>query len=192
MIPVWQTEGTPSAPALVKHAHGLRAAPLTFCTLLILGYPRVMPQLRSEQFIPGDPAKVWDYFATPYNLNELTPPDLRFEILSELPEHMYAGQMIEYRISPLPGIWMRWLTEISHLQPGVRFVDEQRAGPYKLWHHEHHFAVVPRGVLMTDLVTYTVGWGPVGWFAEKIWVRGELERIFAYRRLRVSALFGGV
>lgn len=149
-----------------------------------------MPQLLYTQFIPADPTTVWAFFATPRNLNELTPPGLKFRILSELPERMYAGQLIEYRISPLPGVWLRWLTEIRQVREGVFFVDEQRAGPYRLWYHEHHFEPVPGGVKMTDRVTYEVGWGPVGWLAEKLWVRRQLGRIFAYRRQRVAALFG--
>lgn len=149
-----------------------------------------MPQLLYTQFIPADPTTVWAFFATPRNLNELTPPGLKFRILSELPERMYAGQLIEYRISPLPGVWLRWLTEIRQVREGVFFVDEQRAGPYRLWYHEHHFEPAPGGVKMTDRVTYEVGWGPVGWLAEKLWVRRQLGRIFAYRRQRVAALFG--
>ena len=151
-----------------------------------------MQQLFQQQFIPASSTAVWEFFATPKNLNELTPPDLRFEIRSELPPRMYAGQLIEYRISPLPGVWLRWLTEIRHVREGTYFVDEQRAGPYKFWYHEHHFAAVPGGVMMTDRVTYEVGWGPLGWLAEKLWVRRQLEHIFAYRRQQVERRFGRV
>lgn len=150
-----------------------------------------MPQLHHQQFIPADRATVWAFFATPRNLDELTPPDLRFRILGEVPARMYAGQLIEYRISPLPGVWLRWLTEIRHVREGEYFVDEQRAGPYRLWYHEHHFEPAPGGVMMTDRVTYEVGWGPAGWLAERLWVRRQLEHIFSYRRRRVAARFGG-
>lgn len=150
-----------------------------------------MPRLTYEQFIPAAPAAVWEFFATPANLDELTPPDLRFEIRSELPPRMQAGQLIEYRISPLPGLWLRWLTEIRHVREGEYFVDEQRAGPYRFWYHEHHFAPGPGGVRMTDRVTYEVGWGPAGWLADRLWVRRRLEHIFAYRRQRVARRFGG-
>jgi len=150
-----------------------------------------MTQLRYEQFIPADPALVWEFFATPRNLNELTPPGVKFQILSELPGRMYAGQLIEYRISPVPGLWLHWLTEIRHVREGAYFVDEQRAGPYKFWYHEHHLEAEPGGVKMTDLVTYEIGWGPFGWLAEKLWVRRQLEGIFAYRRQSVAARFGG-
>lgn len=148
-----------------------------------------MPQLLRTQFIPADPARVWEFFATPHNLNDLTPPELRFRILDELPARMYAGQLIAYRISPLPGLWLHWLTEIRHVREGTYFVDEQRAGPYRFWYHEHHFEPVTGGVRMTDRVTYEVGWGPAGWLAEKLWVRPQLERIFDFRARRVQTLF---
>jgi ligand-binding SRPBCC domain-containing protein len=151
---------------------------------------RVIRQLQREQFVPADAARVWDFFATPLNLNELTPPHLKFRIVGEPPRAMHAGQIIEYRISPLPGIWLRWVTEITRVEPGACFVDEQRAGPYKAWHHEHSFRPVPGGVHMTDCVTYDVGWGPFGWVAEKPWVRHQLKRIFDYRFRRVAELFG--
>ncbi len=145
--------------------------------------------LHREQFIPAEPARVWEFFATPLNLNELTPSDLRFRILGEISSRMFAGQIIRYRISPLPGIWLKWVTEITAVEEGVRFVDEQRAGPYKLWHHEHRFVAESGGVRMFDHVTYEVGWGPFGWLAEKLWVARQLKKIFDYRERRVAELF---
>jgi ligand-binding SRPBCC domain-containing protein len=156
----------------------------------------VIRHLHREQFIPGDPARIWDFFATPCNLNALTPPTLRFEIVGELPSRMYAGQIIEYRIGVLPGITTRWLTEITHLREGELFVDEQRLGPYRLWHHEHHFTPAPdrRGVQMIDRITYAVGWGPPGAALHALWIRPQLETIFDYRARKVAELFrvGGV
>ncbi|MBX3737310.1 MAG: SRPBCC family protein [Candidatus Didemnitutus sp.] len=147
-------------------------------------------QLLREQFIPAEPERVWEFFATPRNLDALTPPDLRIRIVSAVPEKMHPGLLIEYRISPLPGVWLRWLTEIRHIRAGGYFVDEQRVGPYRLWYHEHYFEVAPGGVRMTDRVTYEVGWGPLGWLAERLWVRGELERIFDFRARKVVEIFG--
>jgi ligand-binding SRPBCC domain-containing protein len=149
-----------------------------------------MPQLHRQQFIPAPPAAVWDFFATPRNLDAMTPPEVKFQILTDLPARMVAGQLIAYRISPIAGIWLHWLTEIRHVREGRAFVDEQRAGPYKFWYHEHDFEPVPGGVVMTDRVTYEVGWGPAGWLADKLWVRRQLEGIFDYRRRRVEAIFG--
>lgn len=149
--------------------------------------------LKRSQFIPGDPARIWEFFSTPRNLASITPEHMRFEIRSELPERMYAGQMIAYRIGVLPGFSTSWLTEITHVREGSYFVDEQRAGPYKLWHHEHHFAPTPdgRGVQMHDIITYDVGWGPLGDLLHALWIGRQLEQIFAHRTTRVAALFPG-
>jgi ligand-binding SRPBCC domain-containing protein len=149
-----------------------------------------MPQLSYTQFIPATPDEVWEFFATPRNLDKLTPPEVKFRILGPVPPRMYAGQLIAYRISPGWGLWLNWLTEIRQVREGVYFVDEQRAGPYRFWYHEHHFSPAPGGVQMTDQVTYEVGWGPAGWLADRLWVRRQLEHIFTYRRQRVEERFG--
>ena len=151
----------------------------------------MIPRLRREQFIPADPTRVWEFFATPVNLNELTPASLRFRILHELPGRMFAGQIIRYQISPLPGIWLQWVTEITEIEEGVRFIDEQRTGPYKIWRHEHRFVREPGGVRMVDEVSYEIGWGPLGWLAEKLWVARQLRQIFDYRARRVTEIFRG-
>jgi ligand-binding SRPBCC domain-containing protein len=147
-------------------------------------------QLFREQFIPAPADRVWSFFATPRNLDALTPSDLRFRILSDVPEKMYPGLLIEYRISPRAGVWLCWLTEIRHVREGSYFVDEQRIGPYRLWYHEHYFEAAPGGVRMTDRVTYEVGWGPLGWLAERLWVRRQLEHIFDFRARKVAEIFG--
>jgi ligand-binding SRPBCC domain-containing protein len=149
----------------------------------------VIHTLQREQTVFGDPAAVWDFFATPRNLDALTPPSLRFEILGDPPARMYAGQMIAYRIGILPGIATRWLTEITHVREGGCFVDEQRIGPYRLWHHEHHFAPAPGGVVMTDRITYDPGFGPVGVLLHAVWIRRQLEEIFDFRARRIAELF---
>lgn len=147
--------------------------------------------LHRKQFIPGDAARIWEFFATPRNLDALTPPEVRFQIIGELAPRMYAGQMIEYRVGILPGISTRWLTEITHLREGEYFVDEQRAGPYRLWHHEHRFIPTPdaRGLLMTDHITYDVGWSYLGSAIERLWIRQKLRSIFDYRGEMISVLF---
>lgn len=150
----------------------------------------MLHQFQREQIIPGNPAGIWDFFATPHNLDALTPPELRFQIVSETAPRMYAGQLIDYRISIFPGVWMRWLTEIRHVHEGRSFVDEQRHGPYKFWYHEHHFEPIAGGVKMTDRVTYDVGWGWPGALVERVWVRPKLQRIFNYRAQQVTARFG--
>lgn len=144
--------------------------------------------LERQQFIPASPARVWDWFSTPQNLNALTPPEIHFEILGA-PGPMYQGQIIAYRIRVAPGVRVRWLTEIRHVREGFFFVDEQRAGPYRLWYHEHHFEPTERGVNMTDRVTYALPFGPLGDLVHGLWVGRTLRRIFDYRREAVARLF---
>lgn len=148
-------------------------------------------QLLREQFISGDPAAIWDFFATPRNLDALTPPTLSLAIVGDPPARMYAGQMIAYRVGILPGVTLRWLTEITHVSEGEFFVDEQRLGPYRLWHHEHRFVRTPdgRGVTMIDRVTYDVGMGPLGDLAHALWIGKQLAFIFDYRAQKVAELF---
>ncbi|MBM3872745.1 MAG: SRPBCC family protein [Verrucomicrobia bacterium] len=148
-------------------------------------------RLVREQEVWGDPAAIWQFFASPHNLDTLTPPSLSFQILGEVDPRMFPGQMIEYRIGVLPGVRTRWLTEITHVREGEFFVDEQRIGPYRLWHHEHHFRPRSdgRGVAMLDRVTYEVGWGPLGDLLHAAWIGRQLTTIFDYRRRRVGELF---
>ena len=152
--------------------------------------PPMIATLHREQIIPADLDAVWSFFATPRNLDALSPPNMKFQIVSSLPERMYQGQLIEYRVGILPGIWLRWLTEIRHVREGESFVDEQRVGPYKLWYHEHRFEPVEGGVKMTDRVTYSVGYGPIGWAMHKIWIRRKLKAIFDYRRQAIGEIYG--
>ncbi len=135
--------------------------------------------------------RCWGFFSDPNNLGELMPEGLGFEVLSEGVERVYGGQMIDYLVRPVFGLKMRWLTEISHVEERVRFVDEQRVGPYRLWHHEHHFEAVEGGVMMTDLIHYGIGWGVLGRVVNHFMVRRQLEEVFDYRREKVAEIFGG-
>jgi ligand-binding SRPBCC domain-containing protein len=119
--------------------------------------------LQSRQIIKASPDQAWAFFSDPLNLPRITPPDMGVQILSELPERMHAGMMIQYRVTPLLGIALTWLTEITHVQEGEYFVDEQRAGPYALWHHEHHFKDLGDGrTEMLDRVIYAPPFGLLG------------------------------
>ncbi len=151
----------------------------------------MIQRLYRAQFLGGDPAAIWEFFATPRNLDVLTPPQISFAIVGELAGRMHPGQMIEYRIGLLPGLKTRWLTEVTHVREGEFFVDEQRIGPYKLWHHEHLFAPAPdgSGVRMVDRVTYEVGWGPLGDLLHALWIRRQLAKIFDYRARKIAELF---
>jgi len=146
--------------------------------------------LHHEQIISASIERVWDYFATPRNLNEMTPPDMAFEFIHGGDEPMYAGQIIAYKVAVLPGMRVRWLTQITHVEPYRRFIDEQRVGPYRLWIHEHRFESLPNSVRMTDRVTYALPFGPLGDLAHTLFIRRRLAQIFDYRREKVNALFG--
>ena len=148
-----------------------------------------MYQLKRTQFIPADLQTCWDYFSSPLNLKEITPPSMGFIVKSEVPEKMYEGLMIAYTVKPLAGIPMNWVTEIKTVKDLAFFVDEQRVGPYKIWHHEHHFQEVNGGVLMTDILHYDIGKGPFGWIAGKLFVHKRIEEIFTYRTQKLNTLF---
>jgi ligand-binding SRPBCC domain-containing protein len=140
-----------------------------------------MIRLKQSQLLPITIEEAWDFFATPKNLNEVTPKDMVFEITSELPDRMYEGLIITYRIKPMLNIPIDWCTEITHIKEKQFFVDEQRKGPYNIWHHEHHFQTVDGGVLMTDLLHYDIGKSIFGWLAGHMFVHQKVKEIFNYR-----------
>jgi ligand-binding SRPBCC domain-containing protein len=149
-------------------------------------------QIRFQQIVPAALDEVWQFFATPKNLPRITPPHLKFEILTPVPEKMYPGLMIGYRVRPLLGIPVHWLTEITQIEPQQFFVDEQRLGPYRIWHHEHHFRPVDGGVEMQDIITYQM---PFGWLSAPLHalvVKKQLEQIFAFRTHSVREIFGEI
>ncbi|MBS2026848.1 MAG: SRPBCC family protein [Deltaproteobacteria bacterium] len=145
--------------------------------------------LHREQLVRAPLQRVWPFFADPRNLERITSSELKFRIVTSDPPRMYAGQILEYRVGLAPGVWTRWLTEIVHVSEGRYFVDEQRLGPYRLWHHEHHFEEVPEGVRMRDHVTYALPAGPLGELVHALWVGAKLQRIFDFRREEVERLF---
>lgn len=147
-------------------------------------------RLETTQRVPGSIESAWHYFSDPRKLREITPPGMGFEITSPLPERMYEGMIISYVVRPLLGIPAQWVTEITHIAEGRLFVDEQRFGPYRFWHHEHHFSEIPGGVEMRDIVHYVVPFGWVGRIANVLFVRPTLDDIFAYRKRAIARLFG--
>jgi len=150
----------------------------------------VIHTLRRQQVVRASLEEVWDFFSTPRNLDALTPDELSFRIVGEIAETMYEGQIIEYRVRFIKGIWSRWVTEITHVRDKSFFVDEQRLGPYKLWHHEHHFIPEGDGVRLVDRITYVIGFGFLGDLVDRLWVHRKLARIFDYRQEKTATLFG--
>ena len=148
--------------------------------------------LERVQQLPIPLEEAWTFFSSPANLKVITPPEMDFNILSG--EHwvktMYAGQIIAYTVRPLWNIPMYWMTEITQVREKEYFIDEQRSGPYALWHHQHHFRPAPGGVEMIDLLHYKLPLGWLGDLAHVLFVRRRIEDIFNYRQRILEKRFG--
>ena len=138
-------------------------------------------QLEVEQFLPVTIEVAWNFFSSPKNLSKITPPNMGFDITSECGDTMYRGQIITYKIGILPGIKGNWVTEITELHKPNLFIDEQRVGPYSIWHHEHHFRTIDNGVIMKDIVSYKVPLGFIGRFLHSVYIKKQLKSIFQFR-----------
>ena len=149
-------------------------------------------QKRQTQKVKATIDEVWDFISSPSNLKEITPDYMGFEIVTEnLPEKMYKGMIIGYKVSPIAGLKTNWVTEITQVDEKKYFVDEQRIGPYKMWHHQHFIEELPGGgVLMTDIVTYQPPFGFLGAIANSVLIKKKLIEIFEYRTKAVEKRFG--
>lgn len=146
--------------------------------------------LHSRQILYADVRHAWAFFSDPRNLSTITPPELDFKVLGTLPVRIHPGMMIEYRVRPLLRLPVRWLTEITHVEECKSFVDEQRVGPYRIWHHEHHFTALDADhTEMVDKVTYVLPFGPLGNLVHPFLVKPQLARIFRFREAAVERLF---
>lgn len=149
-----------------------------------------MYSLKAIQLIPKPVAEVWKFFSDPENLQVITPPSLNLRIISAQHNDQIAeGQTIEYRVSPLFGISLYWMTEITRVEKEQLFIDEQRRGPYRLWRHHHYFRAIDGGTEMKDVVQYALPFGLLGGVARGI-VKKELHNIFTYRYNKVEELMG--
>ncbi len=138
--------------------------------------------LKRTQILPISLQEAWDFFSSPKNLSKITPEQMGFKILYiSGGDKAYAGQIIRYHVSILPGIKVHWVTEITQVKELVHFIDEQRFGPYALWHHQHHFKEVPEGIEMTDEVNYAIPLGLLGQLAHWLFVGKEVNTIFEHR-----------
>ena len=147
-----------------------------------------MYKLKRKIVVDTTIEQAWAFISRPENLNLITPQDLSFQIVSEVPEDMYNGLLVEYLVTiPVIGK-QRWISEIKHIRDRDSFVDEQRVGPYKLWYHYHKIEAVPDGVLFTDEVTYEPPFSILGRMANSIFIRKTLNRIFDYRKERFVEL----
>ena len=147
-------------------------------------------QFKRTQVIDRPIDELWDFISSPGNLKKITPDYMGFEILSGAEKKMYAGQIIQYIVTPVMGIPTKWVTEITHVKEGEYFVDEQRFGPYALWHHKHFIRPIENGVEMEDIIDYKIPFGTLGRLAHPIIVKPKLNEIFDYRQKKLIELFG--
>lgn len=146
-------------------------------------------KLEYEQHLPASLDECWRFFSDPKNLEKITPPDMNFEIKSDLPNKVYPGQIIVYKIKLLPSIKTNWVTEITQVDEGKYFIDEQRFGPYKFWHHQHHFIPTSNGALAQDIVQYAIPFGIFGRLAHWLFVGKKLKSIFEFRKKILNEIF---
>jgi ligand-binding SRPBCC domain-containing protein len=149
-----------------------------------------MYTLQREQIIATSLEQAWDFLKDPANLNAITPEDLHFTIISPVPDTMFEGMIIEYRVAiPLFGT-QRWVAEIKHIREKKSFVDEQRIGPYSFWYHYHELAETEQGIRVADRVCYAVPYGVAGRLLHATFIKKTLDRIFDYRKERLAAILG--
>ena len=148
--------------------------------------------LHKKQNLPISVETAWEFLSDPKNLKTITPDYMGFNILSGVDRPMYAGQIIQYIVTPVLGIKTKWVTEITHVIDKTYFVDEQRFGPYALWHHKHFIKEINGGVEMEDIIDYKIPFGLLGQLAHPIVVKKQLKQIFKYREEKLIELFGEI
>jgi ligand-binding SRPBCC domain-containing protein len=147
-------------------------------------------QFQKEQFIKTSIKDIWDFISSPQNLKKITPKNMGFDIRTpNLPDKIYEGMIISYTVRPLLGIPTNWVTEITHIRDKSYFVDEQRVGPYKLWHHQHIIIPKKNGVLMKDIVSYQPPFGLLGNVANALVIKNKLNEIFDFRTKELERIF---
>lgn len=148
--------------------------------------------LSTEQILNVPLEKAWDFFSAPENLQKITPSHMGFQITSEVDKKAYAGQIITYKVGILPRVKSNWVTEITQVKEQQFFIDEQRFGPYAMWHHEHWFEELPEGkTLMKDKISYKIPFGFLGHIAQSIFIKRQLKGIFKHRYSTLEKLFNG-
>jgi ligand-binding SRPBCC domain-containing protein len=148
-------------------------------------------QLIITQKLPVTISEIWNFISSPINLKEITPERMGFVVTGNTcPEKMYPGMIITYKVRPLFNIKLNWMTEITHVKELEYFVDEQRIGPYSMWHHQHKIEPIEGGILMTDIVTYQPPMGILGAIANSLFIKKQLQEIFDYRKIALEKRFG--
>lgn len=147
-------------------------------------------QINTKQNLPISVKEAWEFLSSPNNLAEITPKYMNFKILSGADKSIFAGQIIQYKVTPVLGITLKWVTEITHVKQNEYFVDEQRFGPYSLWHHKHFIKEIDGGIEMEDIVDYKIPFGFLGQIAHSLFIEKKLRQIFNYREKKLIKLFG--
>ncbi|EAQ99723.1 SRPBCC family protein [Maribacter sp. HTCC2170] len=148
-------------------------------------------QLHSKQYLPTTAKAAWDFLSNPFNLGKITPPYMGFKILDGADKSIFPGQIIQYMVTPFPGYKTKWVTEITHAEAGKYFVDEQRFGPYSLWHHKHFINSISGGVEMEDIIDLKLPYGIIGKFGFPL-IKKQLLKIFEYREQKLIEIFGKI
>ena len=148
-----------------------------------------LTQLHFEQKISTDLSNLWEFISSPKNLSKITPNYMDFNIKSKVPEQMYEGLIISYTVKPILGIKLNWVTEITHIKDKNYFVDEQRSGPYKMWHHEHILEETNDGIIMKDIISYIPPYGFIGQILNKLFIKKQVREIFQYRTKVLDEIF---
>ena len=148
-----------------------------------------LTQLYFEQKINTDINKLWNFISSPKNLSKITPDYMDFKILSEIPNEMYEGLIISYTVRPILGIKLNWVTEITHIKNNNYFIDEQRQGPYKMWHHEHILEETNDGIIMRDKLSYIPPFGIFGQILNILFIKKQINKIFEYRTKILDEIF---
>ena len=148
--------------------------------------------IKSEQKLPITMEEAWNFFSSPKNLNKITPPDMHFVITNDPEPKMYEGQIITYKVTPFLGIKMSWMTEITTVKNNQYFIDEQRFGPYSLWHHRHSFTEIEGGILAKDEVNYKLPFGILGDLIHSLFIKKKLADVFKYRKKVLKENFGEI
>ena len=149
-------------------------------------------QIKTIQKLPISIDKAWSFLSDPKNLKKITPDEMNFRILSGADKSIFPGQIIQYKVTPILGISTKWVTEITHVKHNEYFVDEQRFGPYSLWHHKHFIKEIKGGIEMEDIVDYKIPFGILGQIAHALFVKKKLKKIFKYRENKLKELFGKI
>ena len=143
-----------------------------------------------SQKLPISLDDAWDFLSSPNNLKLITPESMNFKIIDWDKKKAYPGQIIQYTVSPVFGMKIKWITEITQVKRNSYFIDEQRFGPYSFWHHKHFIKEIDNGILMDDIIHYKIPFGFIGEILNKVYVQNKLNKIFKYRENKLNEIFG--